>query len=403
MKKTLIIFVTQPLNKFNYYKWGLNKKYNRKWNIKFWNLLNLENKDLNKKFSSKGHGIIKVKNFLNIKNISSLIKEFNKLPDKFFYINLSILSTKCSLIDRLLSLKGGKRVYFKMNILPKPTIPIKLALTYMLQSPYKLLYLKKILNYPFNKLISYFNSNLLLAKPVIYITPNEKAFQKIKSKNKIIKIKKTHSYDYELFMNNDSTKIKKKNYAVFIDEDVENHFDYTLTYSRLFNKGKYHLPTQWYWDKMEKFFSFIESTSKLKIIIAAHHRRSKNNFPIKRKFVFNKTLDLVKNSKLVLMHDSTALHQGILCQKPIILLNFNAYKKRLEQYLRILYFSKLTGAKVINLETFSFSKKNFNLDDYLKINIKQYKKYKDNYIKPPNSENIAIWKTVLGELDKLEN
>ena len=196
---------------------------------------------------------------------------------------------------------------------------------------------------------------------------------------------------------------KNKTFQNFIDEDVENHFDYTLTYSRLFNKGKYHLPPQWYWDKMEKFFSFIESTSKLKIIIAAHHRRSKNNFPIKRKFVFNKTLDLVKNSKLVLMHDSTALHQGILCQKPIIFLNFNAYKKKLEQYLRILYFSKLTGAKVINLETFSFSKKNFNLDDYLKINIKQYKKYKDNYIKPPNSENIAIWKTVLGELDKFEN
>jgi len=383
MKKALIVLVAQPLNKFNYYKWSFNKKYNSKWNIKFWNILNLENKHLNEKFSGKGHGIVKNKNFINIKNISHLIKEFAKLPKNFFYINLSVLKFKCSLIDKLLDLKGGTCVNFKMNKLPGAKVTTSQRIKLVLRSPYKLLYLKKILNYFFSKLINYFQSNFLLGKPKIYIVPN-------------INIIKTHSYDYELFMNNHKSKIKNKNYAVFIDEDIDNHFEYALI-----NKGKkFFWPSHWYWKKIEKFLSFVESQFGLKIIIAAHHRRSKYDLPIKRKFVFNKTLDLVKNSKLVIMHNSTTVHQGILCKKPIILLKLNVHNEKMTTNLTISMFAKMTGAKVINLETFPYSKKNFNTNYYLKINNKKYKKYTDNYIKPPNTGNIPVWKTVLGELDK---
>ncbi len=56
MKKTLVVLVAQPLNSFNYNKWEFNRKYNKKWNIIFWNLLSIQNENLNKKFTTKGHG-----------------------------------------------------------------------------------------------------------------------------------------------------------------------------------------------------------------------------------------------------------------------------------------------------------------------------------------------------------
>jgi len=394
MKKTLIVLVTQPLNSFNYNKWGFNRKYNEKWNIIFWNLLSIQNKNLNDKFTTKGHGIIKTKNFININDYFNLLKQFEKLPSNFFYINLSILSFKCSIVDRILKIKGGKCVSFKMNEIPEGKISFQKAILFILRSSYKFYFLKKIIVHPFLKLINFFNHSIK-GKPKIYIVPNQNAYQNLKKKNKNHKIIKAYSYDYELFIQNSKLNKNKKDYAVFIDMDKDNHFDYTLTYGR-----EYYMTSKWYWEKMENFFSFIESNFKLKVIIAAHHRRSKYNLPLKRKFIFNKTINLVKDCKLVITHDSTAINQAVLYEKPLILINFNAYKKMMRNYLGVLNFGKLTGSKVINLESFSFSKKSFNLKNFLKINKKKYKKYKDKYIKPKTIKNVTVWKTVLNELDK---
>jgi len=398
MKKTLVVLVVQPLNSFNYNKWEFNRKYNKKWNIIFWNLLSIQNENLNKKFTTKGHGIIKAKNFININDYSNLLKQFKKLPPNFYYINLSILSFKCSIIDRILKIKGGKCIYLKMNVLPEVKISFKKAILLILKSSYKFFFLKKIIVYPFLKLINFFN-HFIKGKPEIHIVPNQNAYENLKRKNKNNKIIRTYSYDYERFIQNrklNKKNKKKKNYAVFIDQNKEDHFDHTLLFGE-----EYYMTSKWYWEKMEKFFSFIESNFKLKVIIAAHHRRSKYNLPIKRQFIFNKTINLVRDCKLAITHNSTAINQAILYKKPLILINFNVYKKRMSNYLAVLNFGKLIGSKVINLESFSFSKKIFNLKNCLIINKKKYKKYKEMYIKPKTIKNNTIWKTVLNELDRI--
>ena len=131
----LIVLVAQPLNKFNYQKWCIGKKF-KGWDIKFWNLLNIENKNLNKKFSSTGHRIIKNRNFININNYYHLYKEIVKLPGNFFYINLSVLKFRSSLIEKFLNLKGGKCVHFKMNMIPEPKITKKLSIEYFFKKPF---------------------------------------------------------------------------------------------------------------------------------------------------------------------------------------------------------------------------------------------------------------------------
>ena len=55
-----------------------------------------------------------------------------------------------------------------------------------------------------------------------------------------------------------------------------------------------------------------------KIIIASHMRRNINDQPIKRKFIFDKTIDLIKNSKLVIAHNSLSLQWAILFKKPVV-------------------------------------------------------------------------------------
>ena len=67
----------------------------------------------------------------------------------------------------------------------------------------------------------------------------------------------------------------------------------------------------------------------------------------------------------------------------------------------IALLSKLTGAKIVNLESSDYKSKNFKLKELYKINNSKYEKYENYYIKPKLSPNRPIWNTVLNELRKL--
>ena len=84
MKKLLIVMVAQPLNKYYYQKYGFNSKVSKNYKVEFWNLLAVENKKINARFSQTGNRIIYNKNFINIKNFRELKKKFNNLPKSFF-------------------------------------------------------------------------------------------------------------------------------------------------------------------------------------------------------------------------------------------------------------------------------------------------------------------------------
>ena len=78
-KKLLIVLVFFPLTKYYYKKFYFKK--NKKWKIKYWNLLGLYNEKIYKKFSN--NNIIKNKQFININSLSDLQTEFRKLPNIF--------------------------------------------------------------------------------------------------------------------------------------------------------------------------------------------------------------------------------------------------------------------------------------------------------------------------------
>jgi hypothetical protein len=266
---------------------------------------------------------------------------------------------------------------------------------FFLKSPYKIFLLKKILNYPLIKIFNFIQQKFILGKPKIYIAPNENAFRKYKKKDPDTNIVMAHTYDYEQYLRNTKHKVKNKNYAVYIDDDIDGHFEYSLM-----DKGKKIFSSKEFWSKIEKFLSFVESKFKVRIIIASHHRRDKRRIPINRKFIFNKTIDLVRNSRLVITRDSTSINQAILYKKPIILLRVKAIEQNRSTNPRITLLSKLTGAKVVNLEKFNYSHKNFKLNSFLQVQDFKYEKYRDYYIKSKMSPNISVWNTVLNELSK---
>ena len=50
-----------------------------------------------------------------------------------------------------------------------------------------------------------------------------------------------------------------------------------------------------------------------------YFRRSKKNCPINKKFYFDQTLELIKNSKFVVVQNSSTIDWAVLLKKPILL------------------------------------------------------------------------------------
>ena len=106
-----------------------------------------------------------------------------------------------------------------------------------------------------------------------------------------------------------------------------------------------------YWQKIDKFLSLLQAKTGIDPVIAAHRRRN-GDFPIKRKFILNKTPNLIKDSKLVVCHSSTALHYAVLFKKPIVLLNIKEFKNKQDDVLSTRKFCELLGCPEVELEKF---------------------------------------------------
>ena len=200
--------------------------------------------------------------------------------------------------------------------------------------------------------------------------------------------------DYFFYHKQKKRLKKKKNYAVFVDTNLPYHQDHKDNANKKLNAKKY-------FDELYDFFKFFESKTKIKIKIALHPRTNIYDYPkkIRRyKFYFNRTHELIKDSKIVFMHGSTAKVFGVLYKKPIVYLENSNMKS-----LRYLYFytkeHSYLGSSLINFSKENLS--NINIKNIFKINKKKYLDYEKNFIKHPKSVDLPWFIILNNHLNKL--
>ena len=396
MKKLLLIMTTSPLNKYYYKKDILNTKNNKKWAVKFWNLLGIHNKKVENLFREKGSRILHHKNFININENKVLKKALNKLPKSFFYINYAARSYKLSMIDRLLEYHGGKKVFLNEKPMPARDRNFRDNLNYVLEN----LGIRIIFRF-FQYISTFINDRIkfkIRAKPKIYFVSNDFLFRQASKKKNILLVKKIQNYEYETFFNSSKLK-RRKQHILWVDQELDFSFDQKINYH-----SNPLMPNKIYWSKIEKFLLFIKEKSGINPIVAAGHRRNIYEKPIKNKFFFDKTVELIKDSKIVISHNSLALQMAVLFRKPIILLtipSMASFGKYSMNDLVCKQFSEETGAKIVNLDDFSYSKNKHNLSYFLKVNNSKYNKFIKKWLNFRNPREVGNWKVILNELDKI--
>ena len=227
----------------------------------------------------------------------------------------------------------------------------------------KLNFLKKINN----------RLNIFLNKDFVWdygIFHNRHAFNR-NNKKRCKKYIKTNSFDFDTFLINKYKKnLKFKNYFVFIDNSISNHPDYSYHGTTLdIDDKKYH-------DDHKLFFDHFEKENNSKIIIAGSPKIKYRNNKIfgNRLIKYQLTSLLIKNSRGVLIHNSSAVNFAVLYRKPIIFLTTNEISKTWFGYYNDI-LANFFKQKIININ--SYKRADLKMK---KININNFKRYKNMFI-----------------------
>ena len=250
-------------------------------------------------------------------------------------------------------------------------------------NPYREKILIKILNH-----INIFLNSFILYDYVLVCSDVDK--KAINSKTKYINC---HNFDYDIFLKRKNTNNKFKNKIVYIDNDWLSHPDIKIHKANVMKIDKNN-----YKKKINHFFELIEKKFKNEVIIAANPKSNLKKIKSlfnNRKTYKNKTFELIKDSKCVIVTKSTALSFPILLYKPIISFIFDDIIKTVHGP-DIINQSALIGIKPFNID------QNITLNKkiLLKVDKKKYKEYKKNFIKHPKSDEKNTWEIFLNFIKK---
>lgn len=204
----------------------------------------------------------------------------------------------------------------------------------------------------------------------------------------------THTLDYDLFLRAGPPRREAAPTAVFLDEFLPFHPDYLLE-----KDMDPRLDPAAYYEGLNRFFDHVEKSAGLSVVIAVHPRARYEDMPDPfrgRRREKGATVELVRDSSLVLAHASTALNFAILYRKPVILLT----NKRLDRSYEggnLWNFARLLGKRPVRTDRpiACDVRAESRVDEAL------YARYAEDYIKVPGTPERPFWDIVADHLERI--
>lgn len=214
-----------------------------------------------------------------------------------------------------------------------------------------------------------------------------------------------HSFDYDRYLhyqNNQTSQEqvmpnpnKDKGTCVFLDQALIQHSDFGKSISFC------PVSAQKYFPSINKFFDKLEQLTGLNVVIAVNPRAQYDKTPNifgDRLLIKDKTLELVAQSSLVLVHNSTAVNFAVLFNKPILLL-------KTTEMLNAYGFSTLIDnmASALGVKTICIDHdddiNNAGLHHFANWE-RNFSNYKYKYVMTKDLAHKTTWEFVLDEVHK---
>ena len=210
---------------------------------------------------------------------------------------------------------------------------------------------------------------------------------------------KAHNLDYDVYLkivNSDATSAEE--YAVFIDQDYCFHPEYIYQDCRA-------VTPETYFPAVCKGLRRISHVLGTGLRVAAHPRATYRQraidyfegIPIE----YGRTAELIRNCKVVVCHDSTAIQFAVLFEKPVIFVTTNELESLFYDFAHksesLPRFASALGKSVINLDA---DMDTVDWERELSFDPGKYSEYKRNYIKIDGSPELPYWDIVIGQLER---
>ena len=379
MIKKICIIISTPLEKRDYERFGIDILKKRDFVIFVLDLTGLLFSDYLKKYNPPD--VVNYENVIKIRKLYEL-EIFLKRNKDMLYIDFVRISFNTFKLFKLLKKYNIQYVSFYANCIPFSS------------SNYKNNFINKFFN-KFKELnrvnfLSKLRSFYILARlnetqsPLMVLLGGERSKYFLKSNEKKAEKVWIHSLDYDLYLKSKEKKQETKKYIVFLDEYHPFHPDLILLGISI-----PFIDPKKYYDILNKLFDYLENKTKLKVIIAGHPRSRYDKHPdyfYGREVIKYKTIDLVRDSDLVVAHSSTSINFVVLFKKPLIICTTDELKKSIFGEL-ISNFAYQLNKKVYNID----EEINFNVTHEMKVDVHIYNEYIKNYIKMPGTPNRLFW------------
>lgn len=306
-----------------------------------------------------------------ITNIWGLWKIYRCSRDAHYVIDFTLDTVFCNFSKLVCRLASAKIIAIRSGFLPEPVY------TYATRD----FTFKKISRFVSKILPSWIISRLVssyTSPEILFLggSPLQLSSKYLESVSKVVPF---CSFDYDLYKYALRAQTKyvglPKSYAVFLDENEVFHPDYKISGITC--------PTsrESYYTKLNSFFTKIETSFNLEVIIASHPRatydeKDKINLFKGRTVIANDTAGLVKNCAFVLTHSSTSVSFAVLFRKPVVVATFSDYSNKPSRAASIKAMADALGQKVVDM---SLDIENLSMS----IEVDIYNNYINRYIKHP--------------------
>ena len=202
----------------------------------------------------------------------------------------------------------------------------------------------------------------------------------------------SHAHDYDTYLDDSHKKEAEENIAVFIEPPGPMHpWDELVDGNALWTIEEYY-PSHC------RFFDYVEQELKLKVVIAAHPKTNHTDYPEyfgKRHVIRNQLLPLIKKSKFVMSHDSTALVLVALERKPVLLLTTDVSEPDIPSSRALKVTAAKFGKTPIDADQLPYS---IDWQKELLVDESFYSSYVQQYVKKANSEKLNSWQILANRL-----
>jgi hypothetical protein len=386
--RKIVYLIEQPLDERNYDRFGIQVWIDRDWIVEIWDLTPLAFPSVWKHLLESQTRFKDFAGYFPITSKSLLKSMFSRLGRLEYFIDFTSENFHSIRIKTALILKGSKRVIYASGGIPVPEPsrpPGILAKLRRISAKGPISALNMMGTLLTKKLIA------PLIKPSLTIVSGENSILAAGQSGEILRV---HSFDYDIFLRlAKCTEMPVRDYVVFIDQDVCFHSDF------IFQGVPFIVTPEKYFPAICKGLSAIAEKLSVRVRIAAHPRASYKQrginhfegFPVE----YGKTAELIKGCRVVVCHDSTAIHFAVLFEKPMIFVTTDELIPTYEGR-SIAQVASEFGKSAVNLD------RDLRAVDWRKetyVDVAKYREYRNRYIKIDGTPERQMWEVVVDHIE----